>query len=71
MKTDTLIDVKEASAIMGIAYQTLQSGLRDHLFTFGTAVQGEGSFRYIIFRNAFEKCVSGEMSPCNANNTRT
>jgi hypothetical protein len=64
---DVLISVEETSKIMKIAHQTLESGLRDHLFTFGTAIQGktDRSYRYTIFRQAFLKCCCGEMQPCN------
>ena len=54
-----LIDVKEAASHMGIAFQTLESGLKNHLFTFGTAVPGRvpNSYRYIIFRECFMRCL--------------
>lgn len=64
---NVLIGVKEASELMGIAHQTLESGLKNHLFTFGTAIPGKtpGSYRYVIFRECFDRCFHGEMQPCN------
>jgi len=59
MMNKPLINVKDAAAQMGIAFQTLQMALKAKMYPFGEAIPCKGRYRYVIIRSRFEKYMSG------------
>jgi hypothetical protein len=56
---EPLIGVKEAASRMGIAFQTLEKALIDHVYPFGEAVYCK-RYRYIIIRARFEAYMNAQ-----------
>lgn len=51
-----VMTVQEASALLGLAQQTVRIGMQQGAFRFGTVVKGKrGIHRYVIYRKKFEE----------------
>jgi apolipoprotein N-acyltransferase len=62
-----LINIKEASAQMGIDFQTLQMALKKRLYPFGEAIPCKNRYRYVIVRARFEAYMAAQdMKPGQA-----
>lgn len=74
----TLISVKEASKMIGIPTEVMQSGLKAHVFPFGFALFNPDNkyrcYRYYIFEELLQKFIDGKLtcviSKCDARCTK-
>ena len=60
-RSDYLISLPEASKRMGWDAESMRQAIRNNKLSFATGYQqGGGKWVFLVDKNAFEKCLTGE-----------
>jgi hypothetical protein len=65
MERMELMSVLDVARHMGVSKDTIMAGLKQNKFSFGVAVKGTNSWRYIIPKKKYEAwCKENEVRQC-------